>query len=501
MTEMLIPNTHYQRLDDGQIGVWHDGVWVIPPSKGVDYRFKSTTEGVEIFANEDQYPFVAYWDHTVNVGDSGTVTFADGIPKLVTEKWATEDDWQEVSVAARLQSDAVEDVGGRGHESDADDEQLSYTLESDGAAYALRAGRKIRLADGKYKFAYSNEVAYLYASGQPCGTLSVKDWSLPDDDAGTFEVVDGVLENWNVVLAAGARVSDNTLPDRYASLPALAKVLDEQWGPIGQSNQLHLQKLCDPADSTESVDFMATTKWLILGTSDGQLKKYLKEVAVTGKLRFVRYRTRPNVFSFDDVDHPATPYDFPATYTGSGGMPALYEAQRMLRELVATSPKTIYPYGDRNRVIVDFDEQQNSMAAQNAKDQAAETARAQAHEARLAAVPHTFDEMWASGDCWADYHVYVQAKQKLWELEFLVAAANYAQTPSIDLHRSILASFIEDGAARQVHLDADLIDAIALPANTVDAPSDSFDRAAAVVRGSLKLDFVNFRQWYANQGA
>ena len=52
-----------------------------------------------------------------------------------------------------------------------------------------------------------------------------------------------------------------------------------------------------------------------------------------------------------------------------------------------------------------------------------------------------------------------------------------------------------------MHLDADLIDAIALPANTVDAPSDSFDRAAAVVRGSLKLDFVNFRQWYANQGA
>lgn len=391
---------------------------------------------------------------------------------------------------------------------DDDSSEDDSTADRSDAGSDTKADRHIPLVDGTYSFRYRDGRADVYNSeGRQCATVSVDTRYFQDGDEGYFGVAEATMapfEDWVINGQADSRKPPAQAgePDKYASLPALAKSLDQHWDVFRQSNDVWLQKLWDP-DGVFWVPFVATTKWLILGSVDGDLKTYLDQIAIQGELRFVRYRTRPNVFSFVNVNYPSVPLDFPDRYTGSGGLSALGKAERMLKEMVAAS--NTYPYRDRNRVRVEWDAEANSVAAQDAKDESVRVARADQEAARvakrLAATPASFEGMKGSQEWWNRYLEYCDTFALTENIRFWRAVAQYRANPGFALYGEICNMFIGADAEWALNLPSSIVVNIRKAGNGPgnDAGRDVFNAALADVLATLKDQFEAFRQWYASQ--
>jgi len=97
------------------------------------------------------------------------------------------------------------------------------------------------------------------------------------------------------------------------------------------------------------VRFIATSKFAFFGEQSAIVRYYLMPVAVEGTIRFTRNRTRPNVFTFENVDVKYdVPAGFPTDAWGAGDDTALAKAEAKIRELIRD--KDVYDYRDRDRV-------------------------------------------------------------------------------------------------------------------------------------------------------
>ena len=111
-----------------------------------------------------------------------------------------------------------------------------------------------------------------------------------------------------------------------------------------------IKDLCAAQDSDATIPFLATSLWIFFGDQDVEIENYFEPVAITGRLRFTRNRTKPNVFSLEGIRARQLPAGFPTEKTGTGDDAALAAAERELRQLALDSD--VYPYRDRNRITV-----------------------------------------------------------------------------------------------------------------------------------------------------
>jgi hypothetical protein len=111
-----------------------------------------------------------------------------------------------------------------------------------------------------------------------------------------------------------------------------------------------LRQLCDIADSAQTIDYLATSRYLLLGDQSDQVRVHFAPVAECGKLRFKRNRTSANEFTFERTGMPDAQDDFPTRFTGDGGSDAYAFAVASLKSWLM-DPDT-YSYRDRERIRV-----------------------------------------------------------------------------------------------------------------------------------------------------
>lgn len=123
-----------------------------------------------------------------------------------------------------------------------------------------------------------------------------------------------------------------------------------------QSGEKEFGDLCRAADSSATLEFTATDKWVLFGPlMDWGMREVLEIVALRGAVRFTRHHTRPNEITLERIQmgnfpagDPKAPDAF-ARALGKGTDAALTRVEDRIKVLARTD---LYPWRDGNKVIV-----------------------------------------------------------------------------------------------------------------------------------------------------
>lgn len=230
-----------------------------------------------------------------------------------------------------------------------------------------------------------------------------------------------------------------------------------------------LGDLCAAADSDRRVAFLATSAWLALDPDAyDELRDYKSPDVLRGLLRFTRNRTRPNVFSFEEV-------------TGPGGTQALRWAEQTVMHMV--QDPAIYRYRDRERVKFDPDLLGQSSAAVDAA------------RAPRSGTPRSFQDLWENYKgtaIWTAFRAHIEAEQAAENVDFLTAVDRYRVSPSKRDQKEIIWRFLRNGADQWINLEPSIGTAI-LNA-PIDGRRDVFDKAAANIMALVESEaYLRFR--------
>jgi hypothetical protein len=155
------------------------------------------------------------------------------------------------------------------------------------------------------------------------------------------------------VIVGAVAAESTTAPAKSADIFGWANQPAEAVVDIAGANRISreaLRQLCVSADSTQTIDFMATSKYLFLGDQSDELRQHFTLAAEWGALRFRRNRTSANEFTFEPVAPGNIPDGFPTRFTGHGGNDAYLFAVAALQSMIM-DPGT-YPYRDAQRVRI-----------------------------------------------------------------------------------------------------------------------------------------------------
>ena len=245
-------------------------------------------------------------------------------------------------------------------------------------------GNGFPLQDATYDYVIDNGVAYLWPSGLTDAADYVQYVDaplLPDGEKGTATLTGGqfvftaaqyavteepaaewfedpsqssseededvfaILDELSAEPYA-TEIADELSSDPYATWRADDIAMRELIQQDVDGSTSSMKALCEVGDEKTSMPFLATSSWVIFGDVNTRVWEYLRPVAERGYITFMRYRSKPNVFTVYATEPAVTPVGFPTTYTGAGGAAAIDKLLYALKEHAAN--RATYPYRDRD---------------------------------------------------------------------------------------------------------------------------------------------------------